>query len=112
MTTASNPSDDETKVRVHIVFDYTIEPVPTKRNAASIIQRHLDLNVYLDILPKSLDERGYPDPRALWFAERQFIKALEEKHTPEVRIIAWRSHLKGDPFTLSQYAVHLPSSGL
>jgi hypothetical protein len=112
MATASSSSEEETKVRVHIVFDYTIEPVPTKRKAASIVQRHLDFNVHLDILPKSLDERGYPDPRAMWFAERQLIKALEEKHTPEVRLIAWRSHLKGDPFVLSEFAVHLSSSGL
>jgi hypothetical protein len=95
MTTASEPppsSEDETEV--HIVFEYVIQRVPTRTQRNVATQRD-DFNVSITLKRKNLDERGYPDPHALWFAERTFLKAYNEKHLPNVRLLRWRAHLKG-----------------
>jgi hypothetical protein len=99
----------EQQVRVHIVFDYTIQKVPT-RTERQVLMCKQDFNVHLNLLPKSLDDKDYPDPRALWFAERVFLKAFNEKHLPDVRLIEWKAHLKGDSFILSEYRVLLPAT--
>jgi hypothetical protein len=92
--------------KIHIVFDYVIQKVPTRTDRKVIYSRQ-DFNIFLNIQPKSLDERGYPDPRAMWFAERMFLKAFNNKHLPDVRLMEWKAHLKDDPFILSEYRVLL-----
>ena len=99
--------DDE--VEIHIVFDYVIQKTPT-RTERQVLTRKEDFNVRLTLLRKSLDERGYPDPRALWFAERMFLQSYNNKHLPDVRLLEWKAHLKGDFFILSEYQVLLPAS--
>jgi hypothetical protein len=94
------------EVTIHIVFDYVIQKVPT-RTERKVLFLHQDFNVILNILPKSLDEKGYPDPRAIWFAERMFLREFNKKHLPDVRLTEWKAHLKGDAFVLSEFRVLL-----
>jgi hypothetical protein len=108
-TPSEKPPSPEDEVEIHIVFDYVIQQTPT-RTQRQVLTRQEDFNVHLKLLRKSLDERGYPDPRALWFAERTFLKAYSDKHMPDVRLLQWKAHLNGDPFVLSEYRVLLPPS--
>lgn len=97
------------EVEIHIVFDYVIQRTPTRTQRQVLTQKE-DFNVHMKFQRKNLDDRGYPDPRALWFAERMFLNALNEKHLPDVRLLQWKSHLEGDSFILSEYRVLLASS--
>lgn len=108
-TRSEKPPSPEDKVEIHVVFDYVIQQTPT-RTQRQILTRQQDFNVHLKLLRKNLDEKGYPDPRALWFAERTFLKGYNDKHMPDVRLLQWKAHLKGDAFILSEYRVLLPSS--
>lgn len=97
------------QVEIHMVFDYVIQRTPT-RTQRKVLTRSDHFNVFLSLLPKHLDKRGYPEPRALWFAERQFLIEFNKKHLPDVRLLQWKAHLKNDPFVLSEYHVLLPRS--
>ncbi|MGE3701812.1 MAG: hypothetical protein AB7G08_23940 [Hyphomicrobiaceae bacterium] len=103
---ASSPDEE---VEIHLVFDYIIQRVPTRTKRA-VFTRNDDINVFLRLSRKHLDERGYPDAAALWFAEGMFLKFYNKKHLPDVRLLGWKSHLKGDVFVLSEYRVMLPPS--
>jgi hypothetical protein len=109
ITPSEEPTSPEDKVEIHIVFDYVIQRRPT-RTQRQVLTRQEDFNVSLKLLRKSLDEKGYPDPRALWFAERVFLKSYNDKHAPDVRLLEWKAHLKGDSFILSEYRVLLSAS--
>jgi hypothetical protein len=99
----------EDEVEIHIVFDYVIQRVPTRTKREVLTQKQ-DLNVYMKLSRTNLDERGYPNARALWAAERVFLKGYNDKHLPDVRLLQWEAHLKGDSFILSEYRVMLPPS--
>ena len=109
ITPSGKQSSPDDEVKIHIVFDYVIQKTPT-RTERQVLTRREDFNVHLTLLRKSLDEKGYPDPRALWFAERMFRKSFKDKHLPDVRLLEWKAHLKGDFFVLSEYRVLLPAS--
>ena len=96
-------------VELHIVFGYVIQRVPT-RTKRTVRTRSADFNVYLKLSRANLDERGYPSARALWVAERMFLKGYREKHLPDVRLLQWKARLKGDTFVLSEYIVLLSPS--
>jgi hypothetical protein len=102
----SKPVDPSDEVEIHIVFDYLIQITPTRTNRRVLTESH-DLNVLLKLSRKNLDDRGYPHPQALWFAERMFLKAFNDKHLPDVRMLQWKAHVKGDTFVLSEYSVSL-----
>ena len=104
MSQTHTPLDDE--VEIHIVFDYVIQRTPTRTQRRVLTKKH-QLNAFLKLSRKNLDERGYPDPRALWFAERMFLKAYNDKHLPDVRLLRWSCRLKDDTFVLSEYRVEL-----
>jgi hypothetical protein len=108
-TLSEKQPSPEDKVEIHIVFDYVIQRTPT-RSQRQLRTRQEDFNVNLKLSRKNLDERGYPDPRALWFAERMFLKSYNDKHSPDVRLLQWKAHLKGDSFVLSEYRVLLSTS--
>ena len=108
-TPTENLSSAEDEVEVHIVFDYVIQRVPT-RTKRKVLTRKQDFNVYMKLSRTNLDERGYPNARALWAAERMFLKGYNDKHLPDVRILQWKSHLKGDSYILSEYRALLPPS--
>ena len=109
MTPDKKPPSPEDEVEIHIVFDYVIQQTPT-RMQRQVLTRREDFNVEVKLLRKSLDEKGYPDPQALWFAERTFLKCYNDKHSPDVRLVKWKAHLKGDSFILSEYRVLLSAS--
>jgi hypothetical protein len=108
-TPSENPRSPEEEVEIHIVFDYVIQRTPT-RTQRQIQTRQENFNVLVKLLRKSMDEKGYPDPRALWFAERKFLEGYNHRHFPDVRLVQWKAHLKDDPFILSEYRVLLPTS--
>ena len=109
MSTEDAPWDADL-VTVNLVFDYTVQKVPT-RSEGKILTKKDQFYVYLQLLPKNLDERGYPDPRALWFAERKFLEGFEKKHLPDVRLLQWSARVDGDSFVLSEYQVLMARSG-
>jgi len=99
----------DSEVELHIVFDYTIQRVPT-RTSREVQIKNLDFNVHLMLRRSHLDEKGYPCAPALWHAERMFLSGWNNKHLPDVRLLKWNSHLKGDDFILSEYRVLLSPS--
>jgi hypothetical protein len=113
MSDTTTPSDKqpspEGEVEIHIVFDYVIQRVPT-RTKRKVLTRKQDFNVHMKLSRTNLDERGYPNARALWAAERVFLKGYNDKHLPDVRMLQWKSHLKGDSYILSGYRALLPPS--
>jgi hypothetical protein len=109
ITPSEKPPSPKDEVEIHIVFDYVIQRRPT-RTQRQVLTRQEDFNVSLKLLRKRLDEKGYPDPRALWFAERMFLKSYNDKHLPDVRLLQWKAHLKDDSFILSEYRVLLSVS--
>jgi hypothetical protein len=94
-------------VEIHLLFEYILQRVPTRTNR-KILTKNDEFHVHLRLDRKNLDVRGYPDPRALWFAERQFLTEIDKKHQPDVRLLRWRVHLVNDPFVLSSYEVFIP----
>lgn len=108
--TASKPRfTPEDLVQIHIVFEYRIQRTPTRTNRNTQTRRE-SFNVFLRLSRRNLDNRGYPNPQALWFAERMFLKEYNAKHLPDVRLLQWQARLRGDPFILSEYQVLLPLS--
>lgn len=99
----------EETIELRVVFDYTVQKVPTRTHRDVLVNRD-GLAIQITLLKTSVDEKGYPDPRALWFIERTFLKAFNEKHPPDVRLLGWQSRLEGDSFTLSEYRVLLSTS--
>lgn len=97
------------EVQIHIEFDCVIQRTPT-RTKRQIFSFQKTFYVDLKLSRKHLDEKGYPDPRALWFVEQTFLKKYSEDHLPDVRLLRWKSHLSGDPFILSEYRVLLPAA--
>ena len=108
MPTESMPSAED-EVEIHIVFDYVIQRVPT-RTKREVLTWKQDFNVYMKLSRTNLDERGYPYACALWAAERMFLKGYNDKHLPDVRLLQWKAHLKGDSLIVSEYRVLLPPS--
>ena len=108
-TATKRPFPLESFVQIHIVFEYRIQRTPTRTNRA-IQTRWQSFNVAIQLSQTYIDHRGYPDARALWIAERMFLKKYHSRHLPDVRLVQWRARLRGDAFILSEYQVFLPLS--
>lgn len=107
--TTPNPPASEDMVEIVLVFDYTIQRVPT-RNNRKIQTKKSGTKVYLSLRRECLNAEGIPEPRALWFAESMFLKELKNKHLPDVRVMHWQSHLEGSTKILSDYRVLLSAT--
>jgi hypothetical protein len=104
-----SPSSPDDPTQIQIVFDYTIQKVPT-RARRSLAFRHLTIHVLMQLKRRDLRHDGTPTPRALWFAEKKFRERYYETHLPDVRLIEWKSHLADSKQILSEYRIFLPAS--
>lgn len=103
------PEDKPKTVEIVICFDYTLQRVPT-RNNRTVQTRQDGTRVFLTLPVTALDANGVPIPRALWYAEGMFLKQLQDKHMPDVRVLHWQSRVDGTTKILSEYRVLLPAS--
>lgn len=107
--TTPDSAGPEDMVEIVVVFDYTIQRVPTRKNR-KIQTRKSGTKVYLNLRRECLNAEGIPEPRALWHAESLFLKELKNKHLPDVRLMHWQSHLEGSTKILSDYRVLLSAA--
>lgn len=90
------------QVEIQILFRYVLQKVPRKGDQ-NVLTRHDDFTVVLQLDPQQLNTDGTPKPLALWYAEGQFLQAIQKKHLADVRVLTWSSYLQPGNALLSTY---------
>lgn len=101
------PPPVSNQLTLQLLFEYELQKTPSRTDRTRRVRRD-SLSVLLTLSATSIDEKGRPDPRALWYAERMFYGAFNEKHLPDVRLTRWTCRLADSPILLSEYRVTIP----